>query len=346
MKRTNIILPFLCLAFVASSCSLQRSVMSAKVEHVSPEIIQMPTVTELEVSESPVVADTVISRDVFDRNVGYSTKKQVQDALVASMLKETGADILMEPSIDSDVTYNWFKSTLRIQVKGYPAKYTGFRTITSEDVEVLNELKSAKQVGTISLSKFLRCDAGRAYAGTSDVMAVADPVKPKKERWRRPTGYKGIYEFSGCTALGDDLYANESNGDWAVSLRTSQGVQLKPCFYIGGGFGITYGDNYYNGPASYIGIPVFAHMRTHFWNRKVAPFLDLKLGAVGLFPNNDELGGVKKTYWDGLFPNASVGLGLSFGKFSIGADYDVGLWYDDFGDTAWQYAKIKVDLTF
>ena len=103
MKRTKIILPFLCLAFVASSCSLQRAVMSARVDHITPEIIQMPTVTELEVSESPVVADTVISRNIFNKDVGYMTKKQVQDALVASMLKKTGSDMLMEPTVDSDV---------------------------------------------------------------------------------------------------------------------------------------------------------------------------------------------------------------------------------------------------
>ena len=90
---------------------------TAKVEHISHEIIQMPTVTELAVSETPVVADTVVARNLFDKNVGYKTKKQVQDALVASMLKKSDADILMEPSVDSYVSHNLFKSTLKLTVK-------------------------------------------------------------------------------------------------------------------------------------------------------------------------------------------------------------------------------------
>ena len=347
MKRTKIILPFLCLAFVASSCSLQRAVMSARVDHITPEIIQMPTVTELEVSESPVVADTVISRNIFNKDVGYMTKKQVQDALVASMLKKTGSDMLMEPNVDSDVTYDWFKSTLRLTVKGYPAKYKGFRTITSEDVEVLNDLKATKQVGTISMSRFLRCDAGRAYARTEDVMNVADPAKPVKERWRRPTGYKGIYELSVGPAVGDRLsYSDGDYGGISASFMTSQGVQMKTCLYLGGGIGITYADyEWNNSSANYVGIPLFAHMRAHFWNRKVAPFFDFKLGAMAMIANDDENNGVKEPYWNGFFPNACIGLGFSFGKVSIGADYDVGLWADDI-DTAWQYVKFKLDLAF
>lgn len=347
MKRTKIILSFLCLAFIVSSCSLQRAVMSAKVGHITPEIIQMPTVTELEVSESPVIADTVISRNIFNKDVGYMTKMQLQDALVASMLKKTGSDMLMEPTVDSDVTYDWFKSTLKLTVKGYPARYKGFRTITSEDVEMLNDLKATKQVGTISMSRFLRTDAGRAYARTEDVMNIADPIKPRKERWRRPTGYKGIYELSLGPAVGNELAY--SNGDYeglSASFKTSQGVQMKPCFYLGGGMGITYAEYEWNYALSnYVGVPLFAHMRAHFWNRKVAPFFDFKLGAMAMIANDDEVGGEKKYYWNGFFPNACVGLGFSFGKFSIGADYDIGFWPDDI-DAAWQHVKVKLDLTF
>ena len=345
MKRTNIILPFLCLAFVISSCSLQRSMTTAKVEHISPEIIQMPTVTELAVSETPVVADTVVARKLFDKNVGYKTKKQVQDALVASMLKKSDADILMEPSVDSDVSHNWFKSTLKLTVKGYPAKYKGFRTITSEDVDMLNDLKSTKQVGTISLSRFLRTDAGRAYSRASDVMAVADPIKKlKKERWRRPTGYKGIYELSIGPGLAENDYAMD--GGMSFSVKTSQGSQMRPCFYLGGGLGLTYSEYDWNNEySSYVGIPLFIHARTHLWNRKVAPFLDIKLGAMGMIANDNEVEGIKQNYWNGFFPNAVIGVGMSFGNFSIGADYDHGMWADDF-ETAWQNLKIKIDFTF
>lgn len=347
MKRTKIILPLFCLVFLSASCSIFRSVPTAKVGHIDPEIIQMPTVTELDVSETALAADTVITRNFFKKDIGYSTKKQVTNALVASMLKKSGSDMLMEPMVNSVVTYNGFNSTLKLSVKGFPAKYSGFRTITMSDVETLKELEGKQQVGSISLSRFLRCDAGRAYQAATDLTAMVEPAKVAKPRWRRPLGYKGLYEFSvGFAAVDSGRYSNDEYpmDDKAFSLTTTQGSQIKNWLYLGVGAGLSYGVYTTEADWHYWAIPIFGHMRIHFWDRKVAPYFDLRPGVTALFNHDREIGGEEKTYFDAFYPNVDFGLGLSFGKFSIGANADIGI--EDGEDIAWSYIKVKIGLAF
>lgn len=352
MRLTKVILTSVLYVLILVSCSVQHTALTSKVMNISPEVIQMPTVAELDIATEQVTVDTVVVMKPFDKNSGYRSRGSIRDALVASVLKQSDADILMQPEISTEVSYKGLTSTLKMRLNGYPAKYSGFRTVTMEDVAVLNELKGRKQVGNINLANFLRTNVGRTLYATGDALAVSDPAnlqtkasKVEKVRWSRPTGYKGLYEFEYSLP-----YSDAAMGGMNIGLTTTQGVQITPCLYLGGGLGVnmmdcdpTYGSSY----ISSLWVPVFARMRTHFWNRKVAPYFDLMLGAtVSLVlddHSSDNLEGYDMTY-----PTVGAGLGLSFGRFSVGCNYELGMWADQdfFEEAAWSVLKFKLGLTF
>lgn len=349
MRLTKVILTSVLYVLILVSCSVQHTALTSKVMNISPEVIQMPTVAELDIAKEQVTVDTVVVMKPFDKNSGYRSRGSIKDALVASILKQSDADILMQPEISTEVSYKGLTSTLKMSLNGYPAKYSGFRTITMEDVEILNELKGRKQVGNISLTNFLRTDVGKTLRMTGDALAVSDPAnlqtkasKVEKVRWSRPTGYKGLYEFEYSSSI-------ERMGGMNVGLTTTQGVQMTPCFYLGGGLGVNYYefDPTYSDYISSLWVPVFARMRIHFWNRKVAPYFDLMLGAtVSLVlddHSSDNLEGYDMTY-----PTVGTGFGLSFGRFSVGYNYELGMWADQdfFEEAAWGVFKFKLGLTF
>lgn len=342
MRQTKTILISVLYVLTLVSCSVQHTALTSKVMNISPEVIQMPTVAELDIAKEQVTVDTVVVMKPFNKNSRYRSRGSIKDALVASILKQSDADILMQPEISTEVSYKGLTSTLKMRLNGYPAKYSGFRTVTMEDVAILNELKGRKQVGNINLANFLRTNVGRTLYATGNALVVSDPAnlqakasKVEKVRWSRPTGYKGLYE------LEYSLPFTEVMGGMNVGLTTTQGVQMTPCLYLGGGVGVnvmefdpTFGGEY----VSSLWVPVFARMRTHFWNRKVAPYFDLMLGATVSFVLNDHSSDNLEGY-DVTYPTIGAGLGLSFGRLSVGCNYELGV-------AAWSILKFKVGLTF
>ncbi|MDE6872517.1 MAG: hypothetical protein K2J62_10425 [Bacteroidales bacterium] len=337
MKQVKI-LSFLAFMLVAASCSVHTSLTrTAKVAEITPEIIAMPTVVDFDISDTPVAADTVVTMKLFGKESGYQSKKSLTDALLASVLKSVDADVLMEPKITTQVENSGFSSTVRIELEGYPAKYGKFRTITMEDVEILNALKKENKTGSISMSRFLRTDMGRLYSTSGTY--VADPENlvrttassVEKVRWRRKKGYKGIYEFGynhylNCRYIdSDDVTVSAT-----MYAHISQGALLTPYFYLGGctGFDVMT-DNWDD-----FKIPVLAHLRVYMLNRRVAPYLDIKAGGSALFYSGE---------YDCFCANAQAGLGLSVGAFSFGASYDMGFVSEG---PNWQTFKFNIAFSF
>lgn len=319
---------------IASSCSVQTSLtQTVKTADITPEIMAMPTVVDYDISSVPVEADTVVTMKLFGKESGYQSKKSLTDALIASVLKQAGADVLMEPKITTQVESSGFTSTVRIELNGYPAKYGNFRTITMEDVEILNALKKENRTGHISMAKFLRTDIGRLYSGSNKY--IADPgnlaqvaaSSVDKVRWRRKKGYKGIYEFGYNYCL-DFPYFDNKTFDYALYAHISQGALVTPCFFLGGCTGFDVITDYWND----FKIPVLAHMRLYMLNRRFAPYFDIKAGVSTVFECSE--------YHD-LFANAQAGLGLSIGAFSFGAQYDIGL-----GTDGHEWSLIKFNMAF
>ncbi|MCM1177610.1 MAG: hypothetical protein NC335_07660 [Bacteroides sp.] len=324
---------------VSASCSVQRSLTStAKVAHIRPEIIAMPTVVEFDVSETPVMADTVVTRNMFKKDVGFSNKKTVTDALIASVLKGVDADVLMEPKVNTEIVSKGFNSTLRVELSGYPAKYGRFRTVTKDDVDVLNALKKENSIACISMSKFLRTDVGKLYKNSEPYTNISDGnggeavVKNvEKVRWRRKTGYKGIYEF-GYNMYIDPYYGidEDSGFDATMYAHVSQGALLNPYLFLGGCTGFDVLSDRWND----FGIPLLAHMRVYMTSRKFAPYFDLKFGGSTMFYSGE---------YDGICGNFQTGLGFSVGAFSFGANYNLGF---DAEDIAWNALKFNIAFSF
>lgn len=132
--------------------------------------------------------------------------------------------------------------------------------------------------------------------------AVVEGAIKKSRRSNLKRGYHGFFELKGGF---DFLHENDN---MVVGGMTSHGYQLSPHFYMGIGTGV---DSYMFG---WWNVPVFAHLRTTFFDRKVTPYIDLRGGY--------SFGSFRGAYFD-----PSVGLRFQFGKhragFNIGVGYTV-----------------------
>ena len=103
-------------------------------------------------------------------------------------------------------------------------------------------------------------------------------------------GYKGFIDlgFSFGTSSNVEI-GNQSekynNGDNRLEFSTSHGIFFNPYIFVGLGAGIHFYTGYNDDDGQYqsydeiaIAIPVFAHVRSHFIDKKVSPFIDIKLG--------------------------------------------------------------------
>lgn len=117
------------------------------------------------------------------------------------------------------------------------------------------------------------------------------------------SGYRGFADLGYTTGIGDYKFGR-------TEISTTHGYQVNPYFFIGGGVGFHF-MNEYSTPDMDIpldvrkattSIPLFADFRGTFSKGKVAPFVDLKLGH---FVTNN----------DGFYGNLSAGL-----RFKLSGD--------------------------
>jgi len=110
-------------------------------------------------------------------------------------------------------------------------------------------------------------------------------------------GYKGFIDLGFSFGINNDYWDYRDN---KFEFATSHGYLFNPHLFVGLGIGINYyvdrlDDDYYPlDDDTRVEIPLFAHVRTHFLDRKVTPFADAKLGYI---VTND----------DGVYFSPSVG---------------------------------------
>ena len=115
-----------------SSCKMVR-VHTADAQDVSKtHIIQMPLVADLEVDMTRKVTGTA--------KLNKSSKEFVKMTAMADALKNSGADVIVEPSYD--ITYR--RKSVEVVVTGFAAKYKNIRKPNIEDVTLIQELKDAR----------------------------------------------------------------------------------------------------------------------------------------------------------------------------------------------------------
>lgn len=110
-----------------SCSSIQKTSTVARVE---TSVLQYPTVTDLTVSPEKVEKSETWEFHWFE---GQSDKVRKEN-LMADLLKETGADVLLEPNFKVE---KHFLGPTKITVTGYPAKFKDFRKATPEDIQAL-----------------------------------------------------------------------------------------------------------------------------------------------------------------------------------------------------------------
>lgn len=127
MKRFDIILIAL-IALGMTSCRTIR-VSTAETTEVQTNVIQYPTVTDLTVMKK--VEKTI----TWNFNPFKHERLALQKTnLMADLLKELDADILLEPQ------YTFKKVPFgerTLSITGYPAKFKDFRKATEEDLKAL-----------------------------------------------------------------------------------------------------------------------------------------------------------------------------------------------------------------
>lgn len=127
MKKTLVYSLIALSVFGLGSCTTVKK--TAQVADVETAIVQYPTVTDL------IIMDKATSSVEWGWNpfkrISLNTRK---GNLVAELLKEKGADVLLEEQFIYED--NGFGSG-RLTVTGYPAKFQDFRKATEKDLDAL-----------------------------------------------------------------------------------------------------------------------------------------------------------------------------------------------------------------
>lgn len=123
------------IGLLFSSCSMfNYTTYTAKTMGIENRIVQMPTVVDLVVDSMRHEKDTVWENILFKQ---HTSVKNQMDYLIASILEESGADVLVEPKASLDTKMSWIRSNYKLSVTGYPARYVNFRPATMEDMLLL-----------------------------------------------------------------------------------------------------------------------------------------------------------------------------------------------------------------
>ena len=120
-------------------------------------------------------------------------------------------------------------------------------------------------------------------------------------------GYRGFVDLG--YAIGR-LYNGPKN---RMEVTTSHGYQFNPYIYAGLGTGFHYyfGDDYI-GDDFIWAVPIFANFRADFMNKKIAPFLDLKIGYIIYNDANGFYLSPTFGYRFGLKSNLALNVGVGY----------------------------------
>lgn len=148
MKQKNILL-FVFVVTLLSSCSVMKKSTSTAI-NVESGIYQYPTVADLTVKKK---IEKVVSWNFVVFNWGQPPLELRKSNLIADIIKENDADILLEPQMI--FTKKLFgKRTLVIT--GFPASFKDFRKATNEDLKALEMTipVSKKNVYNLALLRY------------------------------------------------------------------------------------------------------------------------------------------------------------------------------------------------
>lgn len=144
--RRNILFILIAAAGLLTSCTTMRQ-SSATSMTVESGIYQYPTVADLEVKAK---VEKQVQWNYVPFNWGEIPLQQRQANLIADIVKENNADILLEPQ----VTYVKHPFSWRtLTITGYPAVFKNFRKATEQDLRALEVVVPAPEMKVYNLSQ-------------------------------------------------------------------------------------------------------------------------------------------------------------------------------------------------
>ena len=130
MKRLfTLLVSIAIIAFLTSSCTSSRSISAKTMDITKTGIYQNTVIVDLKVSEKKVSGTATGSA---------TARAQINAEAVASALKTSGADVLVEPLYNT-VTSG---SKITVTVTGFPATYYNFRALKTKDLELIKAAKA------------------------------------------------------------------------------------------------------------------------------------------------------------------------------------------------------------
>ncbi len=131
----------LAIASVMCSCSMTVKTRTARTTKLPADISLSPSTTDLKVDEVKSIGVYEVLKS--NGKPKFILKNVGEREACAAALAKTGADILINPNY----TYTYkgknpvMSKLIKVEVSGYAATYSRFRSITLEDAEVISKLK-------------------------------------------------------------------------------------------------------------------------------------------------------------------------------------------------------------
>lgn len=128
--KQKVVFLFVCIMILFSSCSVMKKSTSTSI-NVNSGVYQYPTVADLNVKQK---IEKVVTWNFVLFNWGQPSLELRKSNMIADIIKENDADILLEPQMTFTKT-PYGKRTLVIT--GFPASFKDFRKATVEDLKAL-----------------------------------------------------------------------------------------------------------------------------------------------------------------------------------------------------------------
>lgn len=289
------------IGILFSSCSMfSYTAHTAKTLAIENEVRQMPLVVDLHVDSTRWERDTAWENVLFKK---HASVKNQMDYLVASILEESGADVLVEPKVSLDARMGWIRSRYDMKVMGYPARYVNFRPATMQDMRLLgmDTLDCRRDYPQVVIngapgswydgrSANTRTGFGakvrQAFSKPGSYAGDRQPVNRQKKE-RNPEivrkKYEGRFEVRAAYSF-YDAYTRNSYGDIdevyevvPVMAYTTHGAYVgeKRNVFLGAGVGFG-GDVAFQDADFWL--PIYFDARFNFCSRKFSPFVEVKVG--------------------------------------------------------------------
>jgi hypothetical protein len=98
-------------------------------------------------------------------------------------------------------------------------------------------------------------------------------------------GYKGFIDLGFSLGTRSIVGSKSYDGEDRLEFSTSHGFLFNPYIFVGLGLGFHYYTGHHDNDYNYYAyddvvmeIPIFAHIRSHFLDKRISPFADVKLG--------------------------------------------------------------------